>query len=87
MCYASGKEDSKFVIPSSVTRVKEDVFRFSENLKELYVPDNVIFFEYQKFSIYEIDIYLQNSEIPSTWGGFSYGATIHYNYDFSNLNN
>ena len=87
LCYASGKEDSKFVIPSSVTRVKEDVFRFSENLKELYVPDNVIFFEYQKFSIYEIDIYLQNSEIPSTWGGFSYGATIHYNYDFSNLNN
>lgn len=87
--YALYKNELSFIIPKSVTTIKEGAFTSpysSCDLTNLYVGNNVLYFEYQ-FINYELNIYIEGSEIPATWAileeGYFSSVKYYYNHDFS----
>ena len=50
ICYPKGKEDVKFVIPSSVTSIGDSAFRGCRNLQEINIPTSVISIGNEAFS-------------------------------------
>ncbi|MCI7707294.1 MAG: leucine-rich repeat domain-containing protein [Parabacteroides sp.] len=62
ICYPQGKGNEKFIIPSSVTRIENEAFRYCGNLQEITLPPSVTSIGDNAF---EECIILQEITLPS----------------------
>ena len=69
-CYANGKPNKEFIIPSEVEQLDYNVFYYTKNLMKLYVPKTVMKLDCSSlFSSKIKEIYFEDESKKNTWKG------------------